>query len=204
MSVRPIIDAGPALNFLAINKERLLIKTVGPISTPETVAEEVFRKSRSDSRFGAVEKVWAKIPPKFLQILSDDITPALNAAVIRISELPMAERKTKAKDLGEVMVVAHAVVAAETGHDVTVIIDDQAGARVATAEKQRLDRLREAGKPVGSIALVNTVTILQRAAGGEYLPDKGAMRAVYTRLRGCDDGLQPIERTPLLSAAMWR
>lgn len=30
MSVRPIIDAGPGLNFISINKERLLIAT-GPM-----------------------------------------------------------------------------------------------------------------------------------------------------------------------------
>jgi hypothetical protein len=30
MSVRPIIDAGPCLNFLSVNKERLLIAVLGP------------------------------------------------------------------------------------------------------------------------------------------------------------------------------
>lgn len=29
MTHRPIIDAGPSLNFLSINKERLLISVVG-------------------------------------------------------------------------------------------------------------------------------------------------------------------------------
>ncbi|WP_428962332.1 hypothetical protein [Micromonospora fluostatini] len=29
---RPIIDAGPSLNFLSINKERLLIGVLGPLS----------------------------------------------------------------------------------------------------------------------------------------------------------------------------
>jgi hypothetical protein len=33
MSHRPIIDAGPGLNFLSINKERLLIGVLGPLST---------------------------------------------------------------------------------------------------------------------------------------------------------------------------
>lgn len=46
MSHPPIIDAGPGLNFLSINKERLLIGVLGPISAPETVRDEVFRKSR--------------------------------------------------------------------------------------------------------------------------------------------------------------
>jgi len=53
VSVRPIIDAGPGLNFLSINKERLLIAVLGPFSAPETVQDEVFRKSAHDSRFRA-------------------------------------------------------------------------------------------------------------------------------------------------------
>ena len=35
MSVKPIIDAGPGLNFLSINRERLLIAVLGPLSAPE-------------------------------------------------------------------------------------------------------------------------------------------------------------------------
>ena len=46
MSQRPIIDAGPSLNFLSINKERLLIATMGKLSAPESVQTEVFRKAR--------------------------------------------------------------------------------------------------------------------------------------------------------------
>lgn len=44
MSHRPIIDAGPSLNFLSINKERLLVGVLGPLSAPETVQAEVLRK----------------------------------------------------------------------------------------------------------------------------------------------------------------
>jgi hypothetical protein len=51
MSVRPIIDAGPCLNFLSVNKDRLLIAVLGPLSAPETVQDEVFRKSQQDDRF---------------------------------------------------------------------------------------------------------------------------------------------------------
>lgn len=53
MSHRPIIDAGPGLNFLSIHKERLLIGVLGPLSAPETVQAEVFRKARQDERFRA-------------------------------------------------------------------------------------------------------------------------------------------------------
>ncbi len=49
----------------------------------------------------------------------------------------MAQRMTRPKDFGEVMVLAHAVVAAEAGESVLVLIDDGAGARAATAESNR-------------------------------------------------------------------
>ncbi|GAA1381482.1 hypothetical protein GCM10009613_07460 [Pseudonocardia kongjuensis] len=99
---------------------------------------------------------------------------------------------------------SHAVVAAERGAAATVVIDDGAGARMADAERRRLDRLRAQGRPVGALFLVNTVTILELAAGGPYLRDRHEMRSVYQRLRGLDDGLVPIERTPLLAERLWR
>jgi hypothetical protein len=58
VSVRPIIDAGPGLNFLSINRERLLIAVLGALSAPETVQDEVLRKSRQDDRFRAAAAVW--------------------------------------------------------------------------------------------------------------------------------------------------
>ncbi len=44
MTHRSIIDAGPGLNFLSINHERLLIAMLGPLSTPETVKTRYFAK----------------------------------------------------------------------------------------------------------------------------------------------------------------
>ncbi|WP_428962331.1 PIN domain-containing protein [Micromonospora fluostatini] len=116
----------------------------------------------------------------------------------------MRDRLRHPKDLGEIMVVAHAVVAAEAGATMTVLIDDGSGAQIATAEIHRLQRLRTQGRPVGSIKLVSTLTVLERAAGTEHIPDRSAMRDVYLRLRGLDDGLPPIESTSLLSASQWR
>lgn len=202
MSRRPIIDAGPGLNFLSINKERLLIGTLGPLSAPEAVRDEVLRKSRQDQRFSAAATVWRKLPERLMQLLSDDHTPELAAAVHRISGLPMSDRQVHSKDLGEIMVIAHAVVAAEAGETVTVLIDDGQGARQATSEIRRLRRIRAGGRDVGSIRLVSTLKVLERAAGGQYIPDKSAMRDIYTRLRQLDDGLPPIDATNLVSPAL--
>ncbi|WP_262402804.1 hypothetical protein [Actinomadura sp. CNU-125] len=138
-----------------------------------------------------------------MQVLSDDVTPELAAVVHRITRLPMEERLRQSKDLGETMVIAHAVVAAEAGHNVIVLIDDGPGARIAEAETNRLRLLGDGGTPVGALRLASTLTVLEKAAGGQYLPDRGAMRTVYDRLRQLDDGLPPLEATNLLSAALW-
>lgn len=203
MSVRPIIDAGPGLIFLSINKERLLIAVLGPFSAPETVQGEVLRKSQQDDRFRAAATVWRKLTTRWIQILSDDATPELATVVQRISGLPMDERRRQPKDLGETMVIAHAVVAAESGQPVTILIDSGPGAAIATSEISRLRWLVSSGHPVGSITLASTLTILGRAAGTEHLPDRAAMRDIYNRLRGLDDGLPPIEKTDLLSPKFW-
>jgi hypothetical protein len=203
VSVRPIIDAGPGLNFLSINKERLLIGVLGRLSAPETVRDEVLRKSRQDDRFRAAATVWQKLTGSWIQILADDVTPELATVVERITRLPMAERMRHGNDLGEIMVIAHAVVAAESGQAVTVLIDDGRGAEIATSEIARLRRLGSSGSSVGSITLVSTLTVLERAAGKEHLPDRTAMRDTYRRLRELDDGLPPIEKTNLLADTLW-
>lgn len=203
MSIRPIIDAGPGLNFLSIHKERLLISVLGPLSAPETVEREVYRKARQEQRFRAAESVWHKLRPRWLQILSDDVTPERATVVARISGLPMEMRLQYSADLGEIMVIAHAVVAAEAGATVTVLIDDQAGAQIATSERERLQRRRESGHQVGDLKIANTQTVLARAAGTELLPDKASMRETYLRLRERDDGLPPIETTSLLTPNLW-
>lgn len=93
------------------------------------------------------------------------------------------------------MVIAHAAVAAESGSDVIVLIDDRDGRERASKESNRLRRLRERGNAVGSIGLIGTLTVLERAAGGQFLPDKAALRSLYDKLRRLDDGLPRLEST---------
>lgn len=204
MTARPVIDAGPALNFLATNRQRLLIKVLGKLSTPETVEAEVLRKARVDPRFKGVELIWSKMTPNWIEILPDDVTEDLDAVCRRLTASGLIQRKTQARDLGELMVVAHAVAAAErTAAAVTVVIDDHAGAVMATAEAQRLERLRVQGRSVGGLRVVNTVGILRRAASEGFIECRGEMRTIYERLRECDDGLLPLDRTSLLTPGLW-
>ncbi len=204
MSSRPIMDAGPGINFLSIHKERLLFATLGALSIPETVRDEILRKSVTDPRFSASESVLKKLPEQLLNILSDDVTNELATAVERICGLPFSERTSVPKNLGETTVIAHASIAAEAGDDVIVLIDDGDGCRLAAREAARLDRLHRAGKPVGSIRVIGTLTVLERAAGGEHLPDRAALRKLYERLRGLDDGIPPLSRTNLMELACWK
>lgn len=203
MTRRPIMDAGPGLNFLSLNKERLLFAALGPLSVPETVEAEILNIARREQRFAAAATVWSRLPDQLLEILSDDASDELVSVVSRISGLPFDARAQRPKDLGETMVIAHAVVAAESGEDAFVLIDDGDGCRTAASEARRLERLRHAGRGVGSIKLIHTTTVLERAAGGKYLPDKSALRALYRRLRTLDDGLPPIEQTKLLTLPFW-
>lgn len=135
MSHPPIIDAGPSLNFLSINKERLLIGVLGRLSAPEAVQTEVLRKSRQDHRFRSAEPIWRKLAPSWIRVLSDDQTPELAAVITRITQQPMSERLRHSKDLGETMVIAHAVVAAEAGNNLLVLIDDGLGGETRHSRK---------------------------------------------------------------------
>ncbi|GIF07322.1 PIN domain-containing protein [Actinoplanes siamensis] len=204
MTQRPIIDAGPGLNFLSINQERLLIAMLGQLSAPASVEAEVLRKADQDLRFRPAAAIWKKLTPTWIQILSDDFTPELAQVVHRITQQPMAERLKRSKDLGETMVIAHAVVAAEAGADVIVLIDDGLGTETATREIRRLTRMRHNDSTIGSIRLASTLTVLEKAVGTRYIPDKAKMRDIYQRLRSLDDGLPPIDKTTLLTTTRWK
>lgn len=77
MSHRPIMDAGPGINFFSVNKERLLFEALGPLCVPEVVKTEILRKARQDQRFAAAEKVWKKLPERLMTVISDDVTAEL-------------------------------------------------------------------------------------------------------------------------------
>lgn len=204
MGSRPIIDAGPSLTFFSLNKERLLFAALGSLSVPETVVEEIRRKSSKDRNFARASRVLDKLPPTLWEVLSDEVTPELNSVVHRISSMPMADRITDGRDLGELMVIAHAVVIAEGGTDAFVFIEDGGGARIARRQSSLLERQRKAGEPVGALKLINTQTVLERAVIGGHIKDRAEMRKLYADMRLKDGALVPIDDTDLLSRALWK
>lgn len=204
MNSRPIMDAGPGLNFFSVNKERLLFKVLGPLCIPTSVEEEILRKARTDRRFSAAGTVLKKLPDKYLKILPDTATDELVQVVERISGTTFHQRLDMSRDLGETMVIAHAVVAAEAGADITVLIDERGGRKIAGAEQKRLVRLKGQGQNVGNLSLVNTETVLKAAVTRKHIADKAELQDLYRRLRELDDGLVPIGDTDLLAANLWQ
>lgn len=195
-SARPILDAGPGLNFMSVNQERLLFKVTGRLQAPETVVSEMEHKASKDARFSASQNVLNKVKGDYLSILSDQSSPELNAAVYRICGFPLEVRRHSPKDLGEIMVIAHAAVLAENGLDVTVIIDDGSGRRLALQEQRRLVRLKMQGRQCGGITLLSTVGILH-AAKKRQLIEPAQLKVLYLRMKRLDDGLLPFEKTTL-------
>ena len=192
------------MTFFSLNKERLLFAALGSLSVPETVVEEIRRKSSKDRNFARASRVLDKLPPTLWEVLSDEVTPELNSVVHRISRMPMADRITDGRDLGELMVIAHAVVIAEGGTDAFVFIEDGGGAGIARRQSSLLERRRKAGEPVGALKLINTQTVLKRAVIGGLIKDRAEMRKLYADMRLKDGALVPIDDTDLLSRALWK
>lgn len=200
----PIIDAGPALNFFASHQERLLYRVLGSLSCPETVVAEIERKAARDRRFAPAQAVLRKQPDRLWRKLYDSAEDSeLVACVERITKMPFSERMKQRKDRGELMVIAHAVVLAESGAEVFVIVDDGDGRRFAAREQERLNRMRRSDATVGKIFVIGTVDIVGRAVKQGFIETKSDLQKVYAKLKELDDGLVPIRDTGLLEPKFW-
>ena len=109
MTTRPIVDAGPALNFFASGHERLFFTCLGGVSVPETVRDEVVGKAARDRRFQHAQRVVSKLPEQLWHVLPDSVTSDLDQVIVRLERMPMTQRLRTRRDLGETMVIAHAV-----------------------------------------------------------------------------------------------
>lgn len=200
-----IIDAGPALNFMSIRKQGILIDCLGAITMPETVYSEIERRSEQDKRFSAAQRVLRNLNGSaYLTLLRDDPTNgALAQSVQRVAASPMSQRLKRSQDLGEIMVIAHCAVVAESGVDVIMLIDDRQAQATALREIQRLRSLRANDPAVGSAYLMGTVEILGKAIRTKHVPDRRAMRDLCGRMWGLDDGLTAADKTRLLNHPGW-
>lgn len=190
-----IIDAGPVLTFVAAGYRNLLMEVVNQrgnhLQTPEAVVDEVARKAAQQERFAGCETVLTDLLARGqVEMLLDDIDDqALAQQVRRITGVGTAIRLGESKDLGETMVIAHALKQKAAGLEVRVFIDEWRGQKVALEH---------------GIKVVSTESILVGAIDLQLIADRGEMREVYGRLREFDDGLVHIDQTPLLNRDRYR
>ncbi|WP_166997267.1 hypothetical protein [Paramicrobacterium fandaimingii] len=190
-----IIDAGPTLTFTAAGQRELLMDVVtrrgSRLLMPESVIDEVARKSSQQKRFAECENDLANvIAHGQIEKLRDDIEDvALSQQVNRITGLGTRVRLGESKDLGETMVIAHALKLKQSGAEARVFIDEWRGQRVA---------LRH------GLKVVSTESILVGAISLKLVSDRGEMRKIYDKLREFDDGLVHIDQTQLLSRERYR
>lgn len=195
-----LLDAGPSLNFLAVGQQNILIQAAKAqdlqLAAPERVDLEVEGMTKN-SRFHRtpVLNTWRTLKSSRRLVILDDTlsadgTDPLSRAVTRISGRPAKARVRTGKDLGEIMVLAHASVYAQQGERVFVLMDEKDGRNKAKTEQGWL--LRQ-GAP-GALSLWSTPMVLREAGRRNGWIAKGlAWEQVYDQMRRFDDGLPALQ-----------
>jgi hypothetical protein len=133
-----VVDAVCCVYFCAAGKSGLLISILTELGMeiliPAEVEREVLRK-----QIGQVQAHWPRLrASQRVQILDDltitDARPDVVATVARIRGTSAELALSVSRDLGEAVVIGHAKVLADAGHEVYVVIDDQGGQALASAE----------------------------------------------------------------------
>jgi hypothetical protein len=134
-----VLDAGPAVGFAATAQVPLLVGVLSRVhmrcAVPFVVDKEV---RRQDRKYSGVAKRWAAvITSGRIEVLPETAVglgdPRVVIEVARLRDTNPTAAMSTHRDLGEVMTVAHAVVARRDGFNVAVSIDDAFGARLAAA-----------------------------------------------------------------------
>lgn len=182
-----IIDAGPALNFLAAGEQDLLCDVIDlrerTLLMPQTVHDEIHNKAEraNGARFSACPgRLTSLLEAQRIQMLSDDPEDKnLVRQVERVAGIPMIRRVKEPKDLGETLVLAHALRMTADGQSVVVLIDESEGTK-----KARMYGLK----------VLTTVGVLVAAAGYGLVQDRGEMQSRYESIAQYDDGLPGWDR----------
>lgn len=193
-----ILDAGPCINFCAAAKQALLIEVLqrgsNQLHVPDVVDDEVGKRGSNRRDFPAsTVKNWRLLTEHdHIGILDSSVAAddadVLSEAVKKLTGTPLAQRLTESKDLGEVMVIAHAMVRKDRGEEVYVVIDERWGQKLASKF---------------GMTVIDTAWILSSAVQRGLIADRGEMRKTYDALRKYDSGLVHIDQTALLKNALW-
>lgn len=135
-----LVDAVCWVHFCAAGRSKLLLDVLTALNMEVLVPGEVDEEVQNKSGFPTLKSHW----PKFKQApnvrilpklkADDEDQPEVVAAVVRIRGVGAARALAMPKDLGEIVVIAHAVHLREQGRDVQVLIDDQGGQQLADEE----------------------------------------------------------------------
>lgn len=193
---RIIVDTGPCLNFLSLREGDLLHDVLCPdgsaLLIPDVVADELRNKAGEDNRFAPAARVFdgMKRAGKFEELLSDLDNEALLAEVEKISPRPVSTLRTyRAKDVGEIVAIAHAVLLTRQGHDVELLLEDGNGRQWAA----------DAGFP--STITSRRVLALAARDGRRTLPE---MRELYARMRPLDNRFPRWDQSGLDNPKLYR
>jgi predicted nucleic acid-binding protein len=175
---RIVVDTGPCLNFLSLREGNLLHEVLCPdgatLSIPDVVEEEVRRKSREDARFGPAARVLdgMRRSGKFELLVSDYDDDDLMDIVAEISPRPVSELlRYRAKDVGEIFAISHAVLLRNKGFEVELLLEDNKG--------------RQWAADAGFTSTTSSLRVLARAAQAG-LRTKEELQTLFTKMRPLD------------------
>ncbi|MFX1821944.1 hypothetical protein PV768_19365 [Pseudarthrobacter sp. CC4] len=193
-----ILDAGPCITFCAASKQNLLIEVLqrgsNQLRVPDVVDDEVGKRgsNRRDFPVSTVNNWRLLTDHDHVGILDSSVSSedaeALSVAVKKLSGMPLAQRLTENRDLGEILVIAHAMMRKVRGEEVYVVIDEYRGQQLASKF---------------GIRVIDTAWILSSAVARGLIVDRAEMRKTYDTLRQYDAGLVHIDQTGLLKNVLW-
>ncbi|MCF2526288.1 hypothetical protein [Yinghuangia soli] len=191
-----VLDAVICVHFVGANLHGLLIDVLAAVQlvvlVPEEVVGEVAGKGR---KYRGLEQRWKRlVASRHVRVLPRVELATGFARVIEviedIRETDLEQAVRQHRDLGEVVVVAHAVHLAEQGVDVKVLIDDHGGQRLAAR---------------WGLEVLAIEDILTMAVELGFFPNAADLVGAYAKLRAFGDGMLPFEKSGLKEThALWK
>jgi predicted nucleic acid-binding protein len=182
-----ILDTGPCLNFLAIDQGKLLYRVLGStnerILVPQEVANEIVDKARESAKFSSAARRFEGLSrePKFEILASNLDDVELIRAMQQVSpRKPPSEllARRRMKDLGEILVISHAIKLRGEGNTVNLVMDDREGRKLAMKHGFRPIRTTRIFATAGSMGLLTyseakSLYEKLRASDGSTVMDTG-------------------------------
>lgn len=178
-----LLDTGPCLNFFGSGQGALLLAVMERISAeiviPIEIEDEVEDRAPEIQTYSGAHKQLQRAIAQGRVRVSAPMPgedPLLERWVSRFIGVGVTTRR--AKDLGERMVLAHALAARDRGAKVVVVIDEGEGRR--TASKHQL-------------MCIGTIDILRKAGLMGLVENWAEMRAIYVRMQANDQSLMSVD-----------